>query len=307
MTHNTDPSAGSTTARRAALWTGLTTVVVYLAGAAASGALSPAARRPLLDGLAPPSPYRWVNPPPALAGQNKPPAAGSFELPMRAKGSQLGAFSTSDGQYNVIFAENAFAPSRGQRTVVVDVTPLDPATMGSVPAGLLPAGNAYRLQARYAPSNRPIQAFAGEVSVTLVYPLPGLPLSAAHTLVYSRDGTAWVEVDTSDAPGSHTATGRLPGPGYLLVTVPPAPAAPGATGSRLRWVLALLLLGVVIAAVLYRRRRASAPRRPPPQATPAQPRPRPVRPPARRVTGHGDTQPAKPGRQRPRPRKKRRR
>ena len=307
MTRGADPSAGSSRARRAALWLGLAAVAVYLAGAAGSGALSLAARRPLLDGLAPPSPYRWVNPPPALAGQNKPPAAGRFEVPMRAKGSQLGAFSTSDAQYDVIFGENAFAPSRGQTTVVADVTPLDPGSLGPVPTGLLAAGNAYRLKARYAPSKRAIQAFAGEVSATLAYPLPGLPVSAAHTLVYSRDGRAWVTVDTSDAPGPHTATGRVPGPGYLLVAVPPAPAYPDAAGGRLRWLLVLILLGVIIATVVYLRRRANGRRRPPPQGKPAQAHPRPVRPAAGRVTSQGDAQPAKPGRPRPRPRKKRRR
>jgi len=306
MTDGAGPSVGSSRARRGALWLGLAAVAVYLVGAAGSGALSPAARRPLLDGLAPPSPYRWVKPPAALAGQNKPPAAGTFEVPMRAKGSRLGAFSTSDGQYNVIFGENAFSPSRGQTTVVADVTPLDPGSLGPVPTGLLAAGNAYRLRARYAPSKRPIQAFAGEVNATLIYPLPGLPISAAHTLLYSRDGRAWVTVDTSDAPGPHTATGRLPGPGYLLVAVPPAPAYPDAAGGRLRWLLALILLGAIIAAVVYHRRRAGA-RRPPPQGRPAQTRPRPVRPPAGRVTSQGDAQPAKPGRPRPRPRKKRRR
>ena len=306
MTDGAGPSVGSSRARRGALWLGLAAVAVYLVGAAGSGALSPAARRPLLDGLAPPSPYRWVKPPAALAGQNKPPAAGTFEVPMRAKGSGLGAFSTSDGQYNVIFGENAFSPSRGQTTVVADVTPLDPGSLGPVPTGLLAAGNAYRLRARYAPSKRPIQAFAGEVNATLIYPLPGLPISAAHTLLYSRDGRAWVTVDTSDAPGPHTATGRLPGPGYLLVAVPPAPAYPDAAGGRLRWLLALILLGAIIAAVVYHRRRAGA-RRPPPQGRPAQTRPRPVRPPAGRVTSQGDAQPAEPGRPRPRPRKKRRR
>ena len=300
------PSAGRTRITRPALWAGLAVVVVYLAGAAASDLLSPAARRPLLDGLAPPAPYRWVNPPSSLAGQNKPPATGRFEVPMRATGSQLGAFSTSDGQYNVVFSQNAFAPSRGQTTVFAAVTPLDPATMGPVPAGLVPAGNAYRLQARYAPSGRAIQGFSGEVSVTLVYPLGGLPVSAAHTLLYSRDAKAWTELDTSDAPGAHTASGRLPGLGYLLVAVPPEPVVPGATGGRLRLVLALVLLGGIVALVLYLRRRASARRPPPPAGKPAQPRPRPVRRQAG-PTSSQDEQPARTRRQGSRPRKKRRR
>ena len=50
-----------------ALLAGVGIVTLYLAGAAVSGRASILARRPLLDGLAPPTPYRWVNPPPDLA------------------------------------------------------------------------------------------------------------------------------------------------------------------------------------------------------------------------------------------------
>ncbi|HXQ57078.1 MAG TPA: hypothetical protein VOA19_14935 [Actinomycetes bacterium] len=74
------PPAGRPPAGRSrlVLLVGVGIVVLYLAGAVVSGRASILARRPLLDGLAPPTPYRWVHPPAELAAGNKPPAgAGS--------------------------------------------------------------------------------------------------------------------------------------------------------------------------------------------------------------------------------------
>ena len=61
------PAARPPHPSRVALLAGVGIVLLYLAGAAVSGRASILARRPLLDGLAPPTPYRWVNPPPDLA------------------------------------------------------------------------------------------------------------------------------------------------------------------------------------------------------------------------------------------------
>ena len=135
-----------------ALLAGVGIVALYLAGAAVSGRASILARRPLLDGLAPPTPYRWVNPPPDLAASNKPPASTRFNLELAPEGSQLGAFSTSDGQVNLVLSQGAVPPRAGQTGVEVTVDPVDPATLGPVPSGLVGAGNAYRIQAGYQPS-----------------------------------------------------------------------------------------------------------------------------------------------------------
>ncbi len=51
-TGSSAPAPGAAAARRAALL-GLAVVLLYLAGSGVSGSLSPLARRPLLDGLAP--------------------------------------------------------------------------------------------------------------------------------------------------------------------------------------------------------------------------------------------------------------
>ena len=73
-------------ARRRALAAGLVALALYASGAALSGHLSPLARRPLLDGLAPPTPYRWVEPPVELVTSNEPPSSGRFKIRARTGG-----------------------------------------------------------------------------------------------------------------------------------------------------------------------------------------------------------------------------
>ena len=99
------------TRSRTAVLAGIGIAVLYLAGAALSGRVSPLARRPLLDGLAPPVPYRWVKPPPDLAASNKPPASLRASVKLTPTGSQIGAFATSDGQVNLVLSEGA-VPAR---------------------------------------------------------------------------------------------------------------------------------------------------------------------------------------------------
>ena len=105
---------GATSTGGRAFGAGVGIVALYLAGAAVSGRASILTRRPLLDGLAPPTPYRWVSPPPDLAASNKPPASTRFTVELTAEGSQLGAFSTSDGQVNLVLSQGAVPPRSGQ-------------------------------------------------------------------------------------------------------------------------------------------------------------------------------------------------
>ena len=74
--------------RRRLVLGGLAVAIAYAALAGLSGWLSPLARGPLLDGLGPPQPYRWVNPPPALASTNQPPSSAVFHVPLDANGSR---------------------------------------------------------------------------------------------------------------------------------------------------------------------------------------------------------------------------
>ena len=230
-----------------ALLAGVGIVALYLAGAAVSGRASILARRPLLDGLAPPTPYRWVNPPPDLAASNKPPASTRFTLELAPEGSQLGAFSTGDGQVNLVLSQGAVPPRSGQTGVEVTVDPVDPATLGPVPSGLVGAGNAYRIQASYQPSGAKVEALGGQSSVGLVYPLltTAVADTGGHQVLSSADGRAWEVLASTDTPGTHQVSARLTRTGYVMVGVPPS-AGGSQSDSRTR----ILLVGTGVAVVI---------------------------------------------------------
>jgi hypothetical protein len=260
MTPN--PTSGPPRRRRTSRWaalTGLLAAGAYLAGALASGGFSPWARRPLLDGLAPRAPYRWVKPPPELAASNKPPSDGHFEVKLTATGSEVGAFSTQDTQVTLIMGENAFKPSPGQSAVAVDVAPLGPATLGPPPGGLLVAGNAYRIDASYLSAKRKIDKADGELSIGLVYPLLATPVAdpAGHVLLHSRDGRDWRQLPSVDVPATHQVNAQLTELGYVMVAIPPGSGGGESLLDRVRR-QAPLVAGIVLlllAVVFFFRRR----------------------------------------------------
>jgi hypothetical protein len=253
------PRRGRTT-RWAAL-TGLLAAAAYLAGALASGGLNPWARRPLLDGLAPRAPYRWVKPPPELAASNKAPSGGHFQVKLAATGSQVGAFSTQDTQVTLILGENAFKPSPGQSGVAVDVAPVDPSSLGAAPPDLLVAGNAYRVEGSYLPAKRKIEQADGELSIGLVYPLLAAPVAdpAGHVLLHSRDGRDWKQLPSVDVPSTHQVNAQLTELGYVMVGIPPGSGASESLLDRVRR-QAPLVAGIVLlllAVVFFFRRRGT--------------------------------------------------
>jgi len=242
---------------RVALLAGVGIVVLYLAGAAVSGRASILARRPLLDGLAPPTPYRWVNPPPELAAGNKAPASARFTVRLQADGSRLGAFSTSDGQVNLVLSEGAVPPRSGQTDVEVAVDPVDPATLGPSPSGLLVAGNAYRIQAGYRPSGSKVGALGGQSSVGLVYPLLATAVAdvGGHVVLSSPDGRAWKQLASTDTPGTHQVSAQLNTTGYVAVGVPPSAGGSGSDQrSRILLLASAVAVAIVAAALLLRLR-----------------------------------------------------
>jgi hypothetical protein len=237
------PSSGRS---RLVLLAGVGIVVLYLAGAVVSGRASILARRPLLDGLAPPTPYRWVNPPPDLAAGNKPPASTRFTVELTANGSRLGAFSTSDGQLNLVLSEGGVAARPGQTGVEVAVDPVDPATLGAAPSGLVVAGNAYRIRVSDRPSGRKVEALGGQSSVGLVYPLLATAVAdpGGHVVLSSADGRTWEQLPSTDTPGTHQVSAGLKRTGYVQVGVAPSQGSGSDPRDR------ILLLGTGIAVVI---------------------------------------------------------
>jgi hypothetical protein len=216
---------------------------------------------------------------------------------LTATGSRLGAFSTSDGQLNLVLSEGAVPASQGQTSVAVSIDPVDPATLGPAPPGLIVAGNAYRIHAGYRPSGGKVDALGGRSSVGLVYPLLATAVAdpSGHLVLASADGRSWQRLRSTDTPGTHQVSAGLGTTGYVAAAVPPAGAGNGARGNGRGRVLLLTISAVaallVLAALLARRRLATTGAagrrgRRPTQATGPRPggagRPGPARKPAGR-------------------------
>jgi len=246
--------------RARALGAGVAIAIVYLAGALLSGHLSPLARRPLLDGLAPPTAYRWVEPPPGLAATNKQPTDLSVDVALGNNGSKTTVPTTDDAQVSLILPQGAFANAEGQRSVVVTIDPVAPATVSAAQPPLHILGNVYELAATYAPSGKkaPLQVLS---TVVLVYPLLAND-HGAHTVLWSRTGDTWRTVQTDDLPSIQQAGGDLDALGFVAVAAEPASptAAAGSGGGSSGVTIAIVAGLVVLAAVsafLLRRRNAS--------------------------------------------------
>jgi hypothetical protein len=123
---------------------------------------------PVFDGFGPPAQYAWVSPPPEVAANNQPPLPGVGEVSL--EGPAVNFFATTDdGQASLAGISDSLAHPPRQKTVQVNLTPLDPQTLGPPPRGLLFDGNAYEIEATYVPSGDPAE-FEGKVQVILRYP-----------------------------------------------------------------------------------------------------------------------------------------
>ena len=238
------------TAARRALASGLALVAVWAALAAWSGRLSPLARLPLLDGLGPAVPYRWVNPPPELAADNQPPSAGEFRLELGADGVRGQVVFTSDGQVTVVLADGAFGPRDGERSVTLTVEPLDPGTLPAPGGDLVTFGNAYAVSAVYEPSGTPVKKLGGQIDLILLYPVTPNVHAATHTMLRSATGTSWKDLETTDSPAQQQVQAGIPGLGtFVAAGVPaPSPVAPAESGggSNTTAVVLLVLAGCAL-------------------------------------------------------------
>jgi hypothetical protein len=254
-----------TRARRTAALSGLAVVAVYVVAAAISGHLSVLARRPLLDGVTPAVPYKWVDPPRALAATNQEPSSGTFQVELTPNGSKTQVLTTDDAQVTLILSKGAFAASKGDTYVQVTLTPLAPKAVTAPQAPLKILGNVIQLQATYQPSGNaaPLQARSGRI--VLVYPL--VVGVHAHAIVSSTDGKTWTTPDTNDLPSIQQADALIDGLGYAAVASTPAPATPSTSGgggggsSTATIVIVGALIVLAVAAVVVMRGRPSAEQR----------------------------------------------
>lgn len=250
MTRPDRSIAGRPVAGWLLLASGLLVAFAYLAGTALGGRVSPLTRRPLLDGLAPPPPYHWVKPPPELTTGNKPPSGATASVQLGPGGTAVTAISTNDGQANLLLDPNAIAPSSGDRSVKVEIDPVDPATLAAPPPDLVMAGNAYRIRFSYQPSGKPVTTLAGRATISLIFPLLPIPVTSPfdHTILDSADGKAWAKQPSTATPGTHQVASTLREPGYVIAAVPPAPPGQAAATSRTPLIIGLVAAALVVAA-----------------------------------------------------------
>jgi hypothetical protein len=240
---------------------GVVAVAAFLAGAWASGAISPIARRPVLDGTTAPPPYKYVSPPPRSPAAGKP-AAGSFDVRMSARGSRPGVFATSDVQLTIVADRGMLSAQAGVTGANLVADPLDPSTLPSLGSGLEPQGNVYRVSGTFKPSGSPIRALDKPTQVILVYPAqPGI--HQKHTVLYSADGRQWTPLDSTDIPNLQQVGADVTGLGYVVVGAPPATIAatpgssPGEGGVPIAvWIVlgSVMLVGLGLATRVVSRR-----------------------------------------------------
>jgi hypothetical protein len=237
---------------------GLALVGAYLVGAWASGRLDPFARRPVLDGFAPPPPYRWVSPPPDLAASNEQPASVSATVAFSSDGeSEAAAISTPDLQASLFVVGRAFPSRTGARGVAVDVRPRAPRPGGSLPDDVEIDGNVYAFSARYEPNGGPLGgALRRKARVVLVYPSPPPEGRFEHVLLSSPDGRTWRSVPTRVATAQHQAAADVSELGFFAMGRRTLSARGGISQPVRLAVFVLLLLAAAGAAFIGWRRRS---------------------------------------------------
>jgi hypothetical protein len=207
----------------------------YVGGALTVGPLD-LPRRPLFDGVAPPAPYRWVDPPPELAGGNQSPQTGVRTVQIGAEAGAATA-ATPDGQALLSMPRGVFPVRPTEESVTIRLVPLDPDKLGPSPEGMVIDGNAYRVEVRYRESGEPA-APSGPVIVFLRY-----PIHADRMLVWS--GGQWKQLPSNVVLPSQQVWAET----SVLGTF--AAAAPGAAEAGPDWRVLGLVSGAaaLVAAV----------------------------------------------------------
>jgi hypothetical protein len=239
----TEPPARPTRSGRATVATGALLVVAYVAVALATDAWAPVRLRPLFDGFAShPGTYRWIKPPEEFAQGNLAPEAAQARVAFDGGTSRAVLAETFDGQAMASVPAGAVPPHQSDTAALVDVTPLDPSTLGPLPPGLRPEGNAYRVSVTYVPSDAALQALSspGVAGVT--------SREVSDTLLFSTDGRTWRPAEGKPVAGGRGFTGALTETGYFMAAGrgEPRPLVTSKGGVP----VALLLVGAAVPLVL---------------------------------------------------------
>ena len=245
---------------RRAVAIGFGVALLYVGFAVVSGLVSPLARRPLLDGFAPPALYRFVKPPPNLASINKPPLSGQFTLPVRGGTVTEGLFATRDSQASILIFRNTVLAPAGARSMTITLQPLAPAGNASVPDGMSITGNVYRITLAFQPGGENVKKLEKDAILTLTYPALAGP-HHSRQILSSTNGVRYARIRSIDSTVQQQVTGHVRSPGFFAVgvkasSVPPA-QAPGSGSSRITVIVVVVavILAVLIGWLRWRERR----------------------------------------------------
>jgi hypothetical protein len=227
---------------------GLAIVLAYAGLAWMGGRSTVLARRPLLDGLGPAQPYRWVDPPPELAATNQEPSAGRYTLEVNPDGVLGQVLITSDNQVTLVVGGGSVGVDPPTTSLAVALDPLSPGELADPGGDRIAFGNAYRIEVSPKPSGDPVRRFAEPWDTILVYPVTATLQAAQHELLWSPDGRRWRTLRSVDSHAQQQVEAAALGPGYVLVAGVPIPApvtsSPDPSGGPSR---TLLLVGLAVA------------------------------------------------------------
>jgi hypothetical protein len=226
--------------RRRAITLTAAIVAVYVAVAVATRGVSGRPVLPLFEGIGPPPAYRWVKPPAAFEAGNVKPRTVDVDFPLTGPAEPM-VLTTPDGQFLVNLPSGAFPRHDSDTSVHATITPLDPATLGRLPAGAVADGNAYRFQLTYQPSATPVAILAGEGNVVMTAP------HQAESLFDSDNGRSWTMLGSQHLADPTMIGATLTAGGYYLVGTSAAAANAQPSGGT-KTGTGLIATGVVVAA-----------------------------------------------------------
>jgi len=234
------------TARRRPLVAGAGLVALYALVALLTPKLTGHPSRPLFDGFAPPAPYNWVKPPPGVEDDKSPPADATQDVTIEAGGSVAANAATADGQAIAGLDTASVATHPSDTSVRLHVAPFDAATLGALPAGLRPEGNAYRVTLIYQPSGVTVSTLAKPGTIALT------SAAAATSLLFSPDGKQWQEAEARPFGDGNGLFSAMPAPGYYITAshnpARTAGASSGGGGGAAGVVVAVLIVAVLLVA-----------------------------------------------------------
>lgn len=251
---------------------GIVLAALYVVVAVATVGWAPGRIRPLFDGFGShPVEYHWVNPPAEFAERNRgSPGASHADIVLGPNGStEVASAGPRDGQAQVTVDPGGVPPHEGDSAARLTLTPLDAGTLGPLPAGLRPEGNAYQAAIVYEPSKTPLAEVTKPGFVGLMAAAP------ADILLFSPDGKAWERLEARPLPRGNGVTGAFTRTGYYVpaskgaprAAAPPEGADEGGSSAGVVVVVVVTLvvvLGGAAGALALARRRPPPPPPPPP-------------------------------------------